>query len=83
MKTWEEAEFELQQEAIKGWAAKSFWKIFEGKLLKRKLRKIQKLAGILANDSEVAVYLSINTDSVHVRYGSFTYKTYTEGKMKL
>ena len=59
MKTWEQAEFEAQQEAIKKWAEKKLLKICNGWLFVRKCRKIQRLAGIISGDPDASVNLEI------------------------
>lgn len=83
MKTWEEAEFDAQQEALRDWAGKKLWKTLERRMIKRKLRKIQKLAGIVINDERAVVELSINRDRVLVQYGYMIDKTYRGGSVNL
>ena len=83
MKTWEEAEFDAQQEALRDWAGKKLWKILEGRMIKRKLRKIQKLAGIVIDDERAVVELSISRDRVLIQYGCMIDKTYKSRSVNL
>ncbi len=48
MKTWEEAEFDAQQEAIRKWAKKKLDKMINGWWFRRKSRKMARLASISA-----------------------------------
>lgn len=59
MKTWEEAEFEMQQESIKKWAEKKLFKICNGWLFVRKCRKMQRLAGIISGNPDVPISFEI------------------------
>jgi len=59
MKTWEQAEFEAQQEAIREWAEKKLLKICNGWLFTRKCRKIQRLAGIVFGNPDAPFSLKI------------------------
>ena len=83
MKTWEETEFEQQQEALRDWAGKKLWRTLEGRMIKRKLRKIQKLAGIVIKDERAVVELSISRDRVLVQYGYMIDKTYNGRSVNL
>lgn len=81
MKTWEQAEFEAQQEAIKKWVEKKFWKTLDGWLLKRKLKKLQRLAGMASDNKNIIVDITISPGSAKVRYGYMHNKTYKEGSV--
>ena len=81
MKTWEQVEFEAQQEAIKKWAEKKFWKTLDGWLLKRKLKKLQMLAGVASDNKIIAVYMAIGPVSANAQYGYMYNKTYKEGSV--
>lgn len=59
MKTWEEAEFEMQQESIRKWARKKYFKMIDGWLLNRKLDKLQRLARIISGDNDVIAYIGL------------------------
>lgn len=83
MSHWEEAEFEEQQKSIKKWAQKKLWKSLQGRMLKRKLRKIQKLAGIATSDERTVVELSISRDRVLMQYGCMIDKTYKSRSVNL
>lgn len=76
MKTWEEAEFEMQQKSIKEWAEKKFWKTLDGWLLKRKLKKLQRLAGVASDNKTITVYMAISPGSANAHYGYAYNKTY-------
>ena len=62
MKTWEQAEFEAQQEAIQMWAAKKYDKILVSRRTQRLLRKLRKLAKIMYNDNSAFVYINIEVE---------------------
>ena len=55
MKTWEEAEFEAQQESIRKWAKKRYFKIISGWWMRRRLKRLRYLAEIITGDSKVKV----------------------------
>lgn len=59
MKTWEQAEFEAQKEAIRELAEKKLFKICNGWWFTRKLRKMQRLAGIISGDPNAPINLEI------------------------
>lgn len=83
MKTWEQAEFEEQQEAIREWAAKKFWKTLEKRRLKRKFKKLRKLAEISTSDDRTVVDISICKDKILIQYGYGINKTYRCGSVRL
>ena len=57
MKTWEEAEFEMQQEAYKKWAYKKYMRMIKGWWFNRKLDKIRNLAEIITGKSNLIAYI--------------------------
>lgn len=59
MKTWEEAEFDAQQESIKKWAEKKYKKIVSGRRMKRKLNRLRYLAEIITGDPNVSVSIEM------------------------
>lgn len=83
MSNWEKAEFEAQQEAIKKWAEKKFWKILEERRLKRKFKKLRKLAEISTSDDRTIVDISICKDKILIQYGYGINKTYRCGSVRL
>ena len=69
MKTWEQTEFEAQQESIKKWAKKKLEKIMFSWWMKRRLRKVRELAAIITNDPEVIIAAGCNKYSILVGFG--------------
>ncbi len=57
MKTWEEVEFDAQQEAIRKWAEKKLFKMANGWWLNRKLNQMQKMARIIKGKNNVIAYV--------------------------
>ena len=47
MSNWEEAEFEIQQEAVREWAKKKTTKILNGWWFRRKMKKLAQLQTIV------------------------------------
>ena len=59
MKTWEEAEFEMQQKAIKERAEKKFKKIYHSRFFWRKLGKLNKLVKIITGNPKACVDIKV------------------------
>lgn len=59
MKTWEEAEFEMQQKSIKEWAEKKFKKIYYGRFFWKRLGKLNKLAKIITGNPKACVDIKV------------------------
>ena len=59
MKTWEQAEFESQQEAIKKWAEKKYLKIYYGRFFWKRLGKLNRLIKIITGNPNACVDIKI------------------------